>query len=488
MVAELTGQNYAPAQHKADADARAQGRFSPWVWIFVIGLVTPLFIQVGPMRLTPYRLALLVAFFPVLFYWLGGRAGRIRLADICVVGICLWSSLSFSVVHGFGAMYETIGIFWVETLGAYLLGRCYIRTPETFHAIVRLLFRLSLVMIPFTIYEMITAEDLILTLFSKIGPTYHDNPMEPRLGFDRVQGPFPHQIHFGVFFLCLSGVVYYVLGYGLRWTRRVGQMLVVAFVGATSLSSGPLVALMAQLNVIIWDGMMTSVRQRWHIFAALAAVGFVVVDFLSNRTPFHVVVEYLALNKETAYNRIRIWQFGTDNIFAYPLFGNGFNDWMRPYWMSDSVDMFWIIGAMRHGIPVWILWFMLFFSIFLAVAYRQGLSERVGWYRTGYVITLFGLFMAGWTVHYWDVTYAFFMFLLGAGVWFLDWEGEEDSGVPAVSKPTELVYTRFPKGGTALTTSARLDPAKAVKKGGAERLPKGAPRSLRQEAAQRARP
>ena len=98
------------------------------------------------MRLTPYRLALLVAFFPVLFYWLGGRAGRIRLADICVVGICLWSSLSFSVVHGFGAMYETIGIFWVETLGAYLLGRCYIRTPETFHAIVRLLFRLSLVM------------------------------------------------------------------------------------------------------------------------------------------------------------------------------------------------------------------------------------------------------------------------------------------------------------------------------------------------------
>ena len=76
MVAELTGQNYAPAQHKADADARAQGRSSPWVWIFVIGLVTPLFIQVGPMRLTPYRLALLVAFFPVLFYWLGGRAGR----------------------------------------------------------------------------------------------------------------------------------------------------------------------------------------------------------------------------------------------------------------------------------------------------------------------------------------------------------------------------------------------------------------------------
>ena len=28
------------------------------------------------------------------------------------------------------------------------------------------------------------------------------------------------------------------------------------------------------------------------------------------------LIEYLAMNsKHTAYNRIRIWQFGTDNIF-----------------------------------------------------------------------------------------------------------------------------------------------------------------------------
>jgi hypothetical protein len=268
--------------------------------------------------------------------------------------------------------------------------------------------------------------------------------MEPRLGLNRAQGPFPHQIHFGVFFLLLSGVVYYVLGYGKRWISRLGGMLAIAFLGALSLSSGPLVALMAQLNIIVWDGLMQSLRQRWYILSGLSVLGFITVDFLSNRTPFHVVIEYLALNKETAYNRIRIWEFGTDNIFANPWFGIGFNQWEKPFWMSDSVDMFWILPAMRHGVIVWFLWLLLFFSIFIAVISRHELTERVNWYRTGYLVTMFGMFMAGWTVHYWDITYVYFMFLLASGVWILDWDGKEDSEQGCPRKFMVLNYTRFP--------------------------------------------
>jgi len=418
------------------------------VAIFIIGLATPLFINIGPLRLTVYRIMLLLLFFPSLYYLVSGRAGRLRLPDFCVIGICIWSSLSFAVVHGFSPMIETIGILWIETLGAYMVGRVYIRTPEAFHATVRMLFWLGIVVLPFAIHEAVTGRNMIITLFGKIGPTYNNTWMDPRLGFDRVQGPFPHPIHFGVFFLSLVGVVYYVLGHGRRWAGRMGRMLTIALLGAGSLSSGPLVTFMAQISVITWDGVMRTVRQRWHILAGLSALGFVVVDMISDRTPFHVVVEYLALNKETAYNRIRIWQFGTDNIFANPLFGLGFNDWARPRWMSDSVDMFWILPAMRHGIPVWILWFLLFFSIFLAVAYRRNLSERVNWYRTGYLVTMFGLFMVGWTVHFWTNTYAFFLFMLASGVWILDTHEKEgvaetDPGQesPAPSSPG---YSRFP--------------------------------------------
>lgn len=416
------------------------------VAVFVLSLVVPLFVYVGPVRLTVYRIVLLLLFFPALFALLSGKAGRIRLPDICVILMCAWSSLSLMVVHGVAAMIETIGILWIETLGAYLIARCYIRTPEAFYSVVRLLFYISIVMLPFAVYETITAKNLILQIFSKIGPTYWDNiRVDKRMGFDRVQGPFAHQIHLGVFFLSIAGLVYYVLGNGLTWTKRVFQVALVAFVGATSLSSGPLVALMAQLNIILWDGVMKSIKQRWVILVGLSVLGFVIVDIISNRTPFHVVIEYLAFNKHTAYNRIRIWDFGTASIFAHPLFGIGFGDWARPSWMSDSADMFWILPAMRHGIPVWILLFAVFFSIFIPVALRRGMSDRIDWYRRGYLVSMFGMFMAGWTVHYWDVTYVFLFFLLGSGVWFLDWEDSDGTAEVQPDEPerTHLRFTRF---------------------------------------------
>lgn len=490
VVVQLTGHDDSPTRRSTlNGLARDRVRLSPWVWLFIIGLVIPLFVYIGPLRLSAYRLILIIAFFPAFFFWISGRAGVIRVPDICVLGICLWSTLSFSVVHGFGEMIETIGILWIETLGAYLVGRCYIRTPEAFYATVRILFWLGILILPFAIYEAVTGRNMILTIFGKIGSTYGLTNMEPRLGFERVQGPFTHPIHFGVFFLSLSGVVYYVLGYGRRWASRVGRMMMIACLGAMSLSSGPLVSLMAQLNIIIWDGVMKSVRQRWHIFAGLSVLGFLVIDMISNRTPFHVLIEYLALNKETAYNRIRIWQFGTDNIFTNPLFGLGFNAWEKPYWMSDSIDMFWILGAVRHGIPVWILWLVLFFSIFLAVAYRRNLSERVNWYRIGYLVTMFGLFMAGWTVHYWEMTYVFFMFMLASGVWLLDWQNNEDDGETTEATKMPSTYTRFPKN---RATSAPITDALPVNgvpsRSTAGGSPQTAPMFLCPSVVQRARP
>lgn len=441
MVAQMTGRDEA----RLVASGQSRSSLSLWAQLFLIGLVIPLFVYAGPLRLSVYRVVLIIAFFPTLFFWLSGRAGPIRLPDLCVLGICLWSTLSLSVVHGFSQVIETTGILWVETLGAYLIGRCYVRTPEQFYAGIRTLFILGVVIFPFALFESFTGANPILTFFRKLGATYVETNMDPRLGLERAQGPFTHPIHLGVFFLSLSGAVYYVLGYGKRWIARVGRTIVVAFLGALSLSSGPFVALMTQINILIWDGMMKSVRQRWYILAAFSVVGFIVVDLISNRTPFHVVIEYLALNKETAYNRIRIWEFGTKNIFANPLFGLGFNPWEKPYWMSDSVDMFWILPAMRHGIIVWVLWLVLFFSIFIAVISRRNLSEKENWYRTGYLVTIFGMFMAGWTVHYWEMTYVYFVFLLASGVWILDWQGSESTNDKVNPLKKVIGYTRFPK-------------------------------------------
>ncbi|WP_371038489.1 O-antigen ligase family protein [Rhodosalinus sp. FB01] len=449
MAAELTeGKAVSLPRSMPNAGAASRHSLSIWVWLFIIGLIIPLFIYVGPLRLTVYRIALLVAFFPALFFWLSGRAGRIRLPDICVIVICLWSSLSMVIIEGgLGGTLETIGILWVETLGAYLLGRCYIRTPEAFFAITRLLFRIGLLLLPFALYELVSGTNLYLRLFGFLGPVYWENFQESRLGLERVQGPFAHPIHFGVFFGGLTGLFYYVLGHETPWIGRVRNAVFAVFLCFSSLSSGPLLAAMSQIIFLTWDGILKSVRSRWYIFVGLALLAFIVVDLISNRTPFHVAISYLALNEGTAYNRILIWHFGTRSIFANPLFGIGLTDnWARPSWMVDSVDMFWIVPAMRHGILLWIAYLTLFFSVFLSVTFRRAPNERVLWYKTGYLCTMTGVFMVGWTVHFWDAIFAFLMFLIASGMWMLDWEGSEDEDEKTgdEGRTTDITYTRFP--------------------------------------------
>jgi len=416
--------------------------------LFFVGLIIPLFVYVGPIRLSVYRLALLIAFFPALIFWLSGRAGRIRWPDIFVLAICLWSAISMLVVDGgLLATIEPIGILWIETLGAYLLGRCYIRTPEAFFAITRLLFRMGLLLLPFALYELYIGPSPIVDFFGKIGSTYYQNPNPGRLGLERVQGPFTHPIHFGVFFGSLIGMFYYVLGYEKSWINRVGRSGLGFFLCFCSLSSGPLVAATVQTVFLVWDGIMKSIRLRWYIFISLAILAFVLVDMVSNRTPFHVAVSYFAFNEHTAYNRIHIWIFGSASIWDNPIFGIGLTgDWARPYWMSGSIDMFWIVGAVRHGIVVWIAYLALFFSIFLSVIYRQSLSTRVQWYRVGYICTMTGLFVVGWTVHFWDALLVFFMFLLASGIWILDWEeSAEGENRPAEDNRRIVIpYTRYP--------------------------------------------
>jgi hypothetical protein len=113
-------------------DQGAKPQLSPLVLAFLIGLSIPIIIQLGPLRLSVYRLALIAMFIPCLAGWLSGLGGRIRMADICVVLICVWSAISFSVVHGVASSIESIGINTIETLGPYLLARCYIQRRSSF--------------------------------------------------------------------------------------------------------------------------------------------------------------------------------------------------------------------------------------------------------------------------------------------------------------------------------------------------------------------
>ena len=147
-----------------------------WPLIFVVlllvALVFPLVFSLGSLRLSPYRIVLLLCLVPCLIRWMSGGAGPIRLADFCIILIGLWGVISWAVLHGTAKAIESGGIHIAETLGAYFLGRCFIRSPEAFRRMAVLLFWIIIGLLPFLIHENLTGRSTILALINSLGSTY----------------------------------------------------------------------------------------------------------------------------------------------------------------------------------------------------------------------------------------------------------------------------------------------------------------------------
>jgi len=372
----------------------------------------------------------------------------------------MWCSLSFAALHGLSVGVEAGGILFVETMGAYLLGRVAIRSPEDFGKLARVLFRLVLVLLPFAAYESLTKTNLLLEFANAIGSSHDVVVKEPRLGLDRAQGPFEHPILFGVF--CGAGVAlsYYVVGYGRALLRRLAGTAAVGLTSALALSSGPLAAILVQVLLIGWDLLLKPIKARWSLLAAGFGAWWLLVEAVANRSAAEIFIAYFAFSPATAYNRLRIWQFGSASVLDNPVFGIGLNDWVRPYWMSASIDMFWLVPAVRHGLAAGLLLHAAVLLVFLQLTFTRVRDPRLKSYRLGFLICLVGFYVAGWTVHYWNATYALFMFILGSGVWMMDirepqHQSKLDQEFGAGSRNGARAEPIAPSGAATKSSSAR---------------------------------
>jgi len=315
--------------------------------------------------------------------------------------------------------------------------RIYIRTPEDFYALIALMFKILLCLLPFAIFETLTATNLLLNTASKFMPVFGEVSKDPRWGLDRVQGPFEHPILYGVFCGSVLGLTFMVLGHGKTFFKRMIKTTTAMVVAGLALSSGPLTAMTAQVLLIGWRTIFGTIRGHWKLLIAGVVCMIVLIELLANRSSPEIFISYFAFNTHTAYNRILIFQFGSASVLNYPLFGIGLNDWERAWFMSSSFDMYWLLVAMRGGIiPGLLMQAMIFWPV-IKVATVKNVSDRVNSYRTGYIMCLFGYYLAGWTVHYWNATYVHFMFMIGAGLWILDQANSKDKpdGVTDADQP-----------------------------------------------------
>ncbi|WP_252928457.1 O-antigen ligase family protein [Aliihoeflea sp. 40Bstr573] len=390
------------------------------IGIFLCALIVPWIIPVGTMSMSVCRFILLVSMVPCIIRLLTGSALRILPADIGLVCFCAWAAAGLAVTYGPGPAIQPAGMLFIETMGAYLLGRCFIRNAADFHAMARLMTVLVMLLAPFAIYEWLTSKNLILVGFGYIFPT-PAALSETRHGFTRVQGPFSHSIEFGVF--CSSVLLLSVLSAARRGRARSSFVAAACVAGCAllSMSSAATAILILQIGLLGWDRILRTLAARWKLLGALIFMAYLVVEFGSNQTPVQFYISRFTFDPWTGWWRLAIWEYGSASVRNHPMFGIGFEDWLRPSWMySASVDNFWLITAMRHGLPAVILLMGSCLWALGSVAFRHDLDGELRHYRFVYIATVVAFMLVGWTVHFWGSVYAWFMFLLGSGSWLLE--------------------------------------------------------------------
>lgn len=399
------------------------------VFLFLTCQLWPCILLIGPLRLSLYRVVLIAMILPCLTTFASGKV-KVRLPDIAVLSFAFWRLFALIQVNGVEASAQTFGIEWLETVGPYLLARCYIRDAEDFHNMAQLLFRLVLILMPLAFAELITGRDIARELFAMVCPTTSSIP-EQRAGLTRVQSVFDHPILFGAFVGGVLSFAHMVLGYKQPPVRRGFMTAAVAFTATMSLSAGPLVEIVSQGMLLAWNTLFRTVAVRWKVLVAVLAIVTFLVEVVADKSLAGLVARYLTFDDQSYWFRLLIWEYGSKAATDHPLFGVGLNDWPRPVWMGPSIDNFWLYLAVRSGFAAPALLQFALLSIFLSLAFKKGLDERTSEYRTALLITLSGLFLVSWTVHFWDTAYVTLMFLMGSGAWMLNVGTKEKIGMRA---------------------------------------------------------
>lgn len=414
------------------------------VLIYLLGIVIPVKFSLGPLSLNAPRLLLLIVILPLSINLLRGTYGRILAADVLFFLYAAWMPFSLLINNPDRAL-EFGGSEFIEFFGGYLLARAYIRDESTFAALAYTLAFLVIATLPFALYEAVTGHPIILEFIRKLPGIQTDNTVqqELRLGFERAQVTFPHPILYGLFASLAFSIFFVGLKSKISLPLRIFGSLLVFTCVFFSLSSGALLATILQIGLILWAWMLRGVQARWYILIGILALAYVFIDILSSRTPLYVFMSYATFSPHNAYWRVLIFQYGLENVWAHPIFGLGLHTWARPYWMGSSIDNFWLLVAMRYGIPGFLLLTLGIGVMVVQISFRNiGKSPFVNDIRRAWLITFCSIAFSLSTVHVWASLYSLIFFFFGAGMWLRTYENAQVRPVGTVSSKSEIAFRR----------------------------------------------
>ena len=372
------------------------GRLSFWVSLLVFSflIASQFSVYILGMRLSAYRIVLLLAFFPVVNIYFS-RIKKLSV-DYFVFAVAGLMFVTMLINHGSDKLaYGASQV--LETIVPYLMGRVYIQNKANLIAFSDVLFKLILLLLIPVIYESFTGYNLLIHPFG--GEIFRSAQGYIRFGLYRAFGPFDHPILLGVFVTA---------GFALTTISKkngIAKYLVVLAVSFTSISSAAYLMLAIQIAML---KIQRLAHARLASFAAALIGLYIFINIFSNRTPMAVLSSYLSIDSVTAYYRILINRYAWENVMQHPFIGIGLNDWARPDWMPPSIDNFWMLVAVQYGL---ITLTCLVITVYLSLKstyVNYDTSESIG-----IRVLLISIIVVLITVDIWNVVYVFFWLIIG---------------------------------------------------------------------------
>ena len=439
-----TGMSTAPRYSASDS-----AKLPLVVILYLIFVITPVEFKLGTVSLTPLRMLLLVLVIPLTGRLFSGQFGKAMAVDYLFFIHMAWATLAVAVNNP-NRVVENVGSAAVEFLGGYLIARAYIRTPDQFEALIKALMVIVFALLPFTLPESFGGRAVIPHIVESVGlGTVKQVDIPKRMGLYRVQNVFAHPIHYGLFCSVTFSLVLLGLHERMSLAKRLLGCAAIMIAVFLSLSSGALLAVILQAFLLAWAFIFRKSKQKWLLLLGMIMLGYVTIDLLSNRTPTKVFMSYATFSSQTAYYRSIIFDYGMQNVWANPIFGLGLRTWFRPAYMkSGSVDNYWLVMAMKYGIPGFTLVTMgYFWGLFKVGRTNVDFSMRVWRLRLAWMITFCGLSFTMTTVHVWTAIYSFVFFFYGSGMWIIYYKPEDEGATVAAETaskidPRKMVYQR----------------------------------------------
>ncbi len=372
------------------------------------------------LRLPPHRVVLLLLLPVALWRILGQRGLKFRTFDAAFLLFNAWTVGIF--MHHLGQHEGLVygGSLALESLGAYLVARIWVRDTALFHATLRTMAIAIALAAAIALPETLLGQNFTHDLLKSVTGYVHPTAVETRLHLTRAYGSFDHPIHYGTFCAALLAMFWYAAKSSFSRRKRAALLCLATVLG---LSSAPILCLLLQGAMILWEYLTRGTANRTSLTFALLTALYIGAACVMSRSPINLIATGMTLDAWTGYYRLQIWEHGLSNVYANPWTGIGLTDWERPWWMASStIDAFWLVIAMREGVPAVVSLVSGIVFITRAVT-KRGLTHpdiSVRRLSRGWIMSLIALSLVGTTVHFWNVLYAFFFFFLGLSGWIAD--------------------------------------------------------------------